>query len=158
MDDDLVAFGHDAALLVGVEEGGDGGDVERGGDLVPGEQLQDAGHPDAVAVLAPGEPADRLAAVAQLVRVVVGVERERDGAPRVTQPVRGSKGAAGPDVVDEGAPLDVGPLPGLHRWRCVRHVAAASGDLDGPDLIAAGACRRRGARRVRQACLASDPA
>ena len=152
-----MTLGHDAALLVGVEEGGDGGDVERGGDLVPGEQLQDAGNPDAVAVLAPGEPADRLTAVAQLVRVVVGVERERDGAPRVTQPVRGPEGAASADVVDERAPLRFGPLPGLQRGRCVRHVVGARGDLDGPDLIAAGACRRR-ARRVRRAGRAYDPA
>ena len=41
------------------------------------EERQDPRHADAVAVLTPGEPTDRLAAVAQFIGLVVRVERKR---------------------------------------------------------------------------------
>src|SRR5215472_11188440 len=104
MDADLVALGDDAALLVGVEERGDGGDVEGRLDAVTPEDLQDARYADAVAELAPGEAADRLGAVAHLVRLMVAVEGERDGAARPVLPRFGAKRAAGANVVHDAPP------------------------------------------------------
>ena len=71
MDADLVPLGDHLALLVGMEQGGDRRHVERRRHVVLLQHLQDARHADAVAVLAPGHAADRLAALAQLVGLVV---------------------------------------------------------------------------------------
>ena len=64
MDADLVAFGDDAALLIGMEQGGDGRHVEGRRHVVPLQHLEDARHADAVAVLAPCHAADGFAALA----------------------------------------------------------------------------------------------
>src|SRR5262245_53870496 len=87
-----------------------------------GQELPDARDADAVAVLAPAQPADRPAAVAQLVGLVVRVERERHGAAGAVGPVRRTHGAAGAHVVDDLPPLLLGPLPGPDRRRFVRHL------------------------------------
>ena len=86
MDADLVALGHHAALLVGIEHGRDGRHVERRRDVVLLQQRQDARDAGAVAVLALAQAADRFAAFAQLAGLVVGIERERHGAARAVRP------------------------------------------------------------------------
>src|SRR5262249_3048507 len=121
VDPKLVALAHDATLLVGVDQSRHRRDVEGGGDVVAGEEGQDARHADAVAVLAPAEPTDGGAAIAQLVGLVVGVEGQRDGAARAARPFRGPERPAGTDMVDDGTPLLLWPLPGLNSYRIVRH-------------------------------------
>ena len=92
VDADLVAFGDDAALLVGIEQRGHGRHEEARFDVVPLQSVEDARHALAVAVLALRQPADRLAALAQLVGLVVGVERERHRAARAARPALGRSG------------------------------------------------------------------
>src|SRR5215813_2088339 len=121
VDPELVALADDAPLLVGVDESRHRRDVEGGGDVVAGEEGQDARHADAVAVLAPAQPADGLAAVTQLVGLVVGVEGERNGAARGARPFRWPERPAGTDMVDDRTPLLLWPLPGLDSYRIVRH-------------------------------------
>ena len=61
VDADLVAFGSDAALLVGVEEGGDGRDVERRRDRRTGRAASGcSGTPTRLPYCPQREPADRL--------------------------------------------------------------------------------------------------
>ena len=81
-----MPLGDDAALLVGVDQRRHRRDVERRLDAVALEQLQDARHRDPGAVLAPGHPPDRLAAVAQFVGFMIAVERQRDRAARAARP------------------------------------------------------------------------
>ena len=76
VDADLVAFGHHAALLVGIQQRGHGGHEEARRHAMPAEDVEDARHALAVAVLALRQLADGAAAVAQLVGLVVGVEGE----------------------------------------------------------------------------------
>src|SRR5262249_4241196 len=57
--------------------------------------------------------ADGGAAVAQVAGLVVAVERERDRAARAILPGRRLERAPGPHVVDDAAPLRLGPLPGF---------------------------------------------
>ena len=101
VDADLVAFGHDAALLVGIQERGHGRHVEARRHAVPLQDVEDARHAPAVAVLALRQLADRAAAIAQLVGLVIGVERERDRATRAALPAVGLQRAAGPHVIDD---------------------------------------------------------
>src|SRR5262249_42249748 len=75
---------------------------------------EDARHAPAVAVLALRQLADRAAAVAQLIGLVVGVEGERHRATRPALPRRGFQRTAGPHMIDDVAPARFGPLPGLH--------------------------------------------
>jgi hypothetical protein len=137
VDPQLVTLADDTPLLVGVDEGRHRRHVERGGDAVAGEEGQDAGHPDAVAVLPPAQPGDGLAAVTQLVGLVVGVEGQRDGAASAVRPLRGPEGPTSADVVHDGTPLLLRPLPGLDRCRIVRHRV----------LLGAPASRRAHSRR-----------
>ena len=113
VDADLVPFGHHAALLVGVDEGRDGGHVEGGLDAVLLEDLEDARHAHAVAVLSPAKPPDRLAAVPQLVRLMIGVEREGDGAAGAVLPRLWPERPAGAHAAHELAPMLLRPLPGF---------------------------------------------
>src|SRR5207248_8578510 len=83
---DSMPFGDDPALLVWVEQRGDGGDVEAGLDPVLFQDLQNPRHTDPITVLAPCQAPDRLAAVAQIARLMVAVEGQRDGAPRAARP------------------------------------------------------------------------
>ena len=57
--------------------------------------------------------ADRLAAVAQLVGLVVGVEGQRHGAARAVLPGLGPVAPAGAHLLDQLAPVLLGPLPGF---------------------------------------------
>src|SRR5437016_14133622 len=111
MDADLVPFGDDAALLVGVNKRGDGGHIERRLHVIALKQLQDARHANPVAELPPGEPSDRLAAVAQVAGFMVAIERQRDGAARAAWPSRRTQGAAGPHPPNELSPMLLRPLP-----------------------------------------------
>src|SRR5262249_15138591 len=113
VDADLVSLGDDAALLIGMNERRHGRDVERRLDAVALEQLQDARHPDAIAVLPPGEPADRLAAVAQLIRLMVAVKGQRDRAARAARPARRAQRPPGAHPRHQLAPMLFRPLPGF---------------------------------------------
>ncbi len=93
MDADLVAFGDNPALLLGMQQRGHGRHVETRIDAVFFQKLQDARHADAVAVLAPGQAADRFAAVAQIAGLVVGVEGQRHCAARTARPLAGRSSA-----------------------------------------------------------------
>ena len=113
MDADLVAFRHHAALLVLVEERGDGRHEEGRLGVVFGKRVQDARHALAVAVLALRHAADGFAAVAQFVRLVIRIEREGDGAAGAVLPLRRLHGASCADVIHLAAPGLLVPRPGL---------------------------------------------
>src|SRR5206468_12393536 len=80
-------------------------------------KLADARHADARTVLAPAHAADRLATVAQLIGLVVGVEGKRHGAACAVFPAPGPVELAGAHLVDQLFPMRVGPLPGLQLLR-----------------------------------------
>src|SRR5689334_1070061 len=111
MNPDLVTLGDDAALLVGMDQPDDRWNVERRLDAVPFEQFEDARHRDPRTVLAPGQPPDRLTAVAQLVGLMVAVERQRNRAPRTAGPFARPQKRPGAHPVDQPAPMLVRPLP-----------------------------------------------
>ncbi|MNC85710.1 hypothetical protein D3C83_13220 [compost metagenome] len=124
MDRHLVALGDDAALLVGMQQRGDRGHVKAGLHVVAPEQIEDARHPDPRAELAPGEPADRLAAFPQIAGFVVAVEGQGDRAARAAGPLLGPQRAARAHPVDQAAPMRLGPLPRFEigfgsRHRCL---------------------------------------
>jgi hypothetical protein len=113
MEPDLMTFGDHPALLVGIEQGHHRRHVEGRGDAVPGQQFEDVWHADAIAILAPRHASDGLAAVTQLIGVVVGIEGEREGGARPVLPPGRPVGPAGADLVDEAAPVIFRPLPGF---------------------------------------------
>ncbi len=113
MDADLVAFGDDAPLLVRIEQRTHGRHIEGRRHRVFREQFQDARDADTIAVLSPRHAPDRLAAVAQLIGLVVGIERQRERAARAALPALGPIGLAGADLVDQPAPVLFRPLPGF---------------------------------------------
>jgi hypothetical protein len=123
MDADLVAVGDHRALLVGIELRHHRRHEEARLDGVPVEQLANARHRGAVAVLALRQPAGRILAVAQWNRIMVAVERQRDGDPRAALPHRRLERAASAHLVDLGAPGLFRPFPGLlFRIVLVGHV------------------------------------
>src|SRR6516225_5130982 len=113
MDADLVSFADDATLLVAMEQRDDARHIEGCRHRMPCEQFQDARHANPIAILSPRHATDRFAAVAQLVRLVIGIEGKREGAARTTFPALRTKTAAGADLVDETAPMLFRPLPGF---------------------------------------------
>ena len=122
MDADLVALGDQRALLLGMQQGGHGGHVEGRLHIVLLQQFADARHADPVAGLAPGHAADRLAAIAQLVGLVVGIEGERHGAARAVLPRLGPVALAGAHLGHQLAPVLLAPLPGFQlRDLCIGH-------------------------------------
>src|SRR5206468_3504984 len=110
VDADLVAFGDDAPLLIGIEEGSHRRDEERGFHIL--QDRKNARHALPVTVLALREPADRLAAFAQLVGLVVGVERQRHRAARAAPPATWPQRPAGAHAIDDLAPALLRVLPG----------------------------------------------
>ncbi|MGH3170042.1 MAG: hypothetical protein ACRDN0_29685 [Trebonia sp.] len=76
-------------------------------------QPEDAGDAGQRAVLALGQLAGEHLAVARRGRLVIGVERRRDGDPGAAGPGPGPKGPSGPDVFDMAAPGWFVPLPRL---------------------------------------------
>jgi hypothetical protein len=126
VDTDLVAFRHDAALLVLVQQRGDRRHEEARLHVVALQQGKDARHADAGAVLAPGHSPDRAAPVAQLVRLVVAVERERDRAAPASRPGWRAIRSAGADLLDQSTPAGLGPLPGLVGLRAPVHMGLLS--------------------------------
>src|SRR5271154_2540349 len=136
VDADLVAFGDNPALLVRVEQRGHRRHVKAGLDPVFFEHLQNSRHAHPAAILAPGEPADRVAAIAQIAGLVIAVERQGYRAARPARPLRRPQAAPGADTLDALAPLLLGPLPGFEiRFASVHAVflvgASASGEGDG---------------------------
>src|ERR1700738_175499 len=77
----------DPALLIRIERGDDARHEESRTNVVPMQQTEDAREPDQAAVLAPAQAADRVAAITQLVGLMVAVERQRDGAACAVFPV-----------------------------------------------------------------------
>src|SRR5439155_11375622 len=120
VDADLVAFGGDAALLVGIEQRSDRRHEKTGSDIKFFQYLEDARHALAVAVLALREAADRFARFAQLVGLVVGVERQAHRAARAAGPARGAQRPPGAHAVHDAAPALFGPLPGMHAATLLR--------------------------------------
>src|SRR5271166_2097438 len=112
-----MTFGHHPALLLGVEERRHRRHVERGLDTVFFEQVKDPRHADPIAELAPGQTADRVAAVAQVAGLVVTIERQRHRATGAARPLGGPKPAPGTYAIDEFSPLFFGPLPGFEVGR-----------------------------------------
>ncbi len=111
VDADLVALGGDAPLLVRIEKRGHRRHEE--GCLHIPQDGQDARHALAIPVLPLGKPADRLAAFAQLVGLVVGVERERYRAARAAVPGLRTQRLPGAHAVHDLAPALLGVLPRL---------------------------------------------
>ena len=64
-------------------------------------------------VLALADAHRALVAVAQRDGLVIGVERDRDGAARAVRPLRRTQAASGPRAPDDAAPGGLRPLPGL---------------------------------------------
>src|ERR1044072_931613 len=114
MNTDLVPLGDDAPLLVRIEQRTHGRYVEGRRHRVFSKQFQDARDADTIAVLPPRHAPDRLAAVAQLIGLMIGIERQRKTASRAALPGPGPIGLAGTDLVDQPAPVLLRPLPGLH--------------------------------------------
>src|ERR1700730_8277639 len=106
-----MALGDHPALLVGMEQRGDRRHVEGRRRRMALENLEDARHALPVAELAPAHAAERLAALAQLVGLVVAVEGERERAARAVLPRRRAQAPPGAHVVDEAAPMLLRPLP-----------------------------------------------
>jgi hypothetical protein len=115
VDADLVPLGDHLALFVRVEQGDHRRHIEGRRHVVLLEHLQDARHADAIAVLAPGHAADRFSAVAQLVGLVVRVERDREGAARAVLPGFRPIAASGAHLIDQLAPVLLRPLPRFQR-------------------------------------------
>src|SRR5262245_25847466 len=113
MDADLVPFSDDTTLLVAIKQRDDARHIEGCRHRMLCEQFQDTRHAYAIAILSPCQATDRFAAVAQLVGLVIGIEREREGAARATLPALRTKATAGADLADETAPMGFRPLPGL---------------------------------------------
>src|SRR5262249_18932434 len=65
-----------------------------------------------LAVLALRQPPDRLPAFAQLVGLVIGIERQRHRAARAAGPALRPQRPAGAHAADDAAPALLGPLPG----------------------------------------------
>src|SRR5215472_15221589 len=112
------------------------------------EQIQDRGDADAIAILSPRHAPDRFAPVAQLVGLVIGIERQRERAARAALPARRTKAAASTDLVDEAAPVRLRPLPGFELGHVVH-------DLP-PDFVYLVLASRQRAAGDRQR-LPSDP-
>src|SRR4030095_10075239 len=115
-----MALGDAGARLLGMEQGRDGRHVERRFHAVPVEQGADARYADPAAVFAPAQPADRLAAGAQLVGLMLGIERRRRGAARAVCPRGGPIALAGTHLLHQIAPMLLTPLPGFELLRGVR--------------------------------------
>src|SRR5215831_3000197 len=110
---DFMPLSHDLALLVGVEQRGDGRDIEARRNTVLFQELQNPRHAHPIAVLAPRQPADRLATVTKIARLVIAVEGQGDGAPRTARPLGRAQLTPGADAVDKLAPMFLRPLPRL---------------------------------------------
>src|SRR5262249_54434083 len=121
VDADLVALGHDAALLVGMQQRGDPRHVKGRGHRMALQNLKDARHALAVAVLAPAHAAERFAALAQLVGLMIAVEGERERAARAVLPGGRPQRAPGAHVIDDAAPLFFRPLPRFEVMSGVVH-------------------------------------
>ena len=79
------------------------------------DSVEDARHADAAAVLAPGHAPDRLAAVAQLVGLVVAIEGQRNRAAGPARPALRFQRSPRAHLVDTPAPFVLRPLPRFHR-------------------------------------------
>src|SRR5262245_12037207 len=112
VDADLVTLSDHAPLLVGIEQRGHGRDEEARLDILFLQDLEDARHALPVAVLALRKAPDGLAAFAQLVGLVVRVERERHRTARAAGPALRAQGPARAHAPDDAAPAFFGPLPG----------------------------------------------
>src|SRR5262249_30095058 len=113
VDRHFVPCRDDALLLLGIELRRHRRHEEGRPDGVLLEQLQNPRHALAGSILALREPADRLASFPQLVRLVVGVERERDRAARAAGPLLRLERPPGAHAVHDRAPALLRPLPGL---------------------------------------------
>ena len=108
----VVSRGLDDVGLEGVEDQGDGGNEEGGGDAFAVEQVDDAGQGDACSELALREGADGGVTVAQAGDgLVVHVEGEEDRDAGAAGPGFGLQAAAGADCVDGFQDSFVGPAP-----------------------------------------------
>ena len=126
MDTDLVAFGHDAALLIGMQQRRDGRHVKGRRHVVLFQHRQDARDADAGAIFAPRHAADGFAALAQLIGLMVAVKRERDRTARAVLPGGGPQRAACAHLIHKPAPMRLRPFPWLHIGSLV-HVSLVCG-------------------------------
>ncbi len=127
MDADFMALGDDLPLLVGMQQSGDRRDIEAGLDPVLFQRLQNARDADTVTELAPGEPPDRVAAVAQIAGLVIAVKRQCHGTAGAARPFRWPQFTPGAHPVDAFAPFLFGPLPGFEIGAlCVHAVFSSS--------------------------------
>src|SRR3984885_12094624 len=114
MDPDLVPLCDDAPLLARIEQRTHRRHIEGRRHRVFRKQFQDARDADTIAILPPRHAPDRLAAVAQLIGLMIGIERQRKRASRAALPGLGPIGLAGAALVDPPAPMLFWPLPRFH--------------------------------------------
>src|SRR4051794_21682705 len=138
MDANLVALGDQAALLLRIKERGDRRHEKARPDARAPQDFQDARDSLPGTVLALREAPDRLPAIAQLVRVVIGIERERHRAPRAAVPAFRPERPPGAHLLDDAPPLLVLPLPGLQSAIVLHRVPALI--LRASSLMNAASC------------------
>src|SRR4051812_7727505 len=71
---DFVSFGCDAALFIRIQRRGHARNEEGSADILPMQHLENARDSNQASVLAPAQAADRLAAVAQLIGLMITVK------------------------------------------------------------------------------------
>ena len=113
MDADLVAVIGDGAHFLGMQQRGDRGIEETRRDRLALQQLADARHRLAVAVLALADPHRAFVAITQRDRFVIGIEADRHRAARAVGPRLRLHAAAGAGAADDAPPRRLGPLPGF---------------------------------------------
>ena len=129
MDADLVPLRDHPALLVGMQYGDHRRHEEGRRYAVAFQKVQNPRHAGARAVLALAELARRALGPAQGLRLVVGVEGQRNRAARPAGPGRRLERPAGPHLLHDRPPVGLLPFPG---FRLVRHA--------GPFMLAHGRC------------------
>lgn len=74
MDADFVSLGNDAARLIRIDQGGNGGNEEACGGIVVGKQIEDTGYSDPAPEFGPAKSADSLSTRAKLSGFMIAVE------------------------------------------------------------------------------------
>ena len=113
MDADLVAVVGGRAHLLGMQQRRHRGIEERRRHRLALQQLADARHGLAVAVLALADAHRAFVGVAQRDRLVIRVEADRHRAARAVRPGLRLQAASGAGTADDAPPGGLGPLPGL---------------------------------------------
>jgi hypothetical protein len=113
MNPNFVTFGDNTFRFQRIDKRTDGGHKKARSNIMSPKHFENSRDTNATAEFSPGKPADRMAASAKFISLVIAVEGKRNGTARIVRPYCRPQGTTSANAVYKFAPVFFSGFPRL---------------------------------------------